>query len=67
MSTRVCRACGSEQVEPGQLYDAAMWLDAQSVWSKTFHKIEVKLLACLDCGQLDLYADPVKLRKVLET
>ena len=65
MSTSTCPACRSSRLEPGTLASAAVWLDAQSAWSRAIGGAEVKVLACLDCGHLSLRADPAALKKLL--
>jgi hypothetical protein len=61
-----CTKCGSKRVEPGTLGSAAVWLDKQSAWSRALAGAQVKLIACMDCGHLELSASPDDLRKLVE-
>ena len=61
-----CPLCKSERVEPGVLGSSALWLDRQSALSRAFSGAEMKALVCLDCGHVQLRADPERLRQLLK-
>jgi hypothetical protein len=63
---KTCTKCGSNHVEAGTLGSAAIWLDKQSAWSRAMSGAQAKLVACLDCGHIELSASPEELRKLLE-
>ena len=61
-----CPACGSTRIEPGLLGSSALWLESQSALSRAFSGAELKALVCMDCGHVQLRADPERLRQLLK-
>jgi hypothetical protein len=68
MNDSTCAACGSSRVEAGAIESASLRLEKTSTRKKIFSVgMQVKCLACFDCGAVTrLRVDPKAMASALE-
>ncbi len=64
MHPPACPACKSTNIEPAIIGSAAIWLARQSALSRVWAGAEMQATVCMDCGHIQLRADPARLRQL---
>lgn len=62
-TTTNCSKCQSSHTSPAVVSDASLGAKGGGMISATV-KVELHATACLDCGHVDLSADPAKLKSL---
>ncbi len=65
-----CLWCESERIESGKLMamggETVFRPDNMKFWTLSQGAVPVLARVCMDCGYVDLYASPNKLKKIVE-
>jgi predicted nucleic-acid-binding Zn-ribbon protein len=70
MAREECLWCESRNLAEGRLSSTGrVYFKAKKAkfWTLSENMVEVRARVCVDCGYVDLYADPVKLKKLVKT
>ena len=70
MAREECLCCESTNMAEGRLSSTGrVYFKAKKAkfWTLSENMVEVRARVCVDCGYVDLYADPVKLKKLVKT
>ena len=70
MAREECLWCESTNLAEGRLSSTGrVYFKAKKAkfWTLSENMVEVRARVCVDCGYIDLYADPVKLKKLVKT
>jgi hypothetical protein len=69
MAREECLWCESSNLAEGRLSSTGrVYFKAKKAkfWTLSENMVEVRARVCVDCGYIDLYADPVKLKKLVK-
>ena len=70
MAREECLWCESTNLAEGRLSSTGrVYFKAKKAkfWTLSENMVEVRARVCVDCGYVDLYADPVKLKKLVKS
>lgn len=70
MARQECLWCESTKLAEGRLSSTGrVYFKAKKArfWTLSENMVEVRARVCVDCGYVDLYADPVKLKKLVKS
>jgi len=70
MAREECLWCESTKLAEGRLSSTGrVYFKAKKArfWTLSENMVEVRARVCVDCGYVDLYADPAKLKKLVKT
>jgi len=69
MAREECLWCESTKLAEGRLSSTGrVYFKAKKArfWTLSENMVEVRARVCVDCGYVDLYADPAKLKKLVK-
>jgi len=69
MAREECLWCESTKLAEGRLSSTGrVYFKAKKArfWTLSENMVEVRARVCVDCGCVDLYADPAKLKKLVK-
>lgn len=69
MAREECLWCESTKLAEGRLSSTGrvyFKADKARFWTLSENMVEVRARVCVDCGYIDLYADPAKLKKLVK-
>ena len=69
MAREECLWCESTKLAEGRLSSTGrVYFKAKKArfWTLAENMVEVRARVCVDCGYVDLYADPAKLKKLVK-
>jgi predicted nucleic-acid-binding Zn-ribbon protein len=70
MAREECLWCESTNLAEGRLSSTGrVYFKAKKAkfWTLSENMVEIRARVCVDCGYVDLYADPAKLKKLVKT
>ena len=70
MAREECLWCESTKLAEGRLSSTGrVYFKAKKArfWTLSENMVEVRARVCVDCGYVDLYADPAKLKKLVKS